>query len=103
LPISSLKPARPTDEQRKGDHVVRLDHLAILVRDRARSRDWYTRVLGLKIEFEVPDRKTTALQDDGGFTLFLVESADEWRQAVTGRPARRRGTAPRLVASPRRP
>ena len=53
--------------------MIRLDHLAIPVRDHARSREWYTKNLGLKVEFEVPERKTVALQDDGGLTLFLFE------------------------------
>jgi predicted enzyme related to lactoylglutathione lyase len=30
--------------------------------------------LGLGVEFEVAERKTVALQDHAGFTLFLVES-----------------------------
>jgi catechol 2,3-dioxygenase-like lactoylglutathione lyase family enzyme len=54
--------------------MIRLDHLSIPVRDHARSREWYTKHLGLKIEFEVPERMTVALQDDGELTLFLVES-----------------------------
>ena len=56
--------------------MIRLDHLSILVRDAARSREWYTRHFGFRVEFEVPERKTVALQDDAGLTLFLVESAD---------------------------
>jgi catechol 2,3-dioxygenase-like lactoylglutathione lyase family enzyme len=42
----------------------------------SRSREWYTRNLGLKVEFEVPERKTVALRDDNDFTLFLVEEAE---------------------------
>ncbi len=53
--------------------MVRLDHLAIAVRDCVRSREWYTRNFGLKVEFEIPERKTVALQDDGDLTFFLVE------------------------------
>ena len=56
--------------------MVRLDHLAIPVRQCVVSREWYTGNLGLKVEFEVPERKTVALQDDGGLTLFLYESAE---------------------------
>ena len=56
--------------------MIRLDHLAIPVRDPERSRDWYTTHFGFKVEFEVPERRTVALQDDAGLTLFLVESAD---------------------------
>jgi len=32
------------------------------------------RVLGLDVEFEVPDRQTVALQDTDGFTIFLQEA-----------------------------
>ena len=56
--------------------MVRLDHLTIPVRQYARSREWYTNNLGLKVEFEIPERKTVALQDDADLTLFLVESVD---------------------------
>ena len=54
--------------------MLKLDHLAIAVRDLAAARDWYVGKLGLQIDFEVPDRRTTALIDDSGFTLFLVET-----------------------------
>jgi catechol 2,3-dioxygenase-like lactoylglutathione lyase family enzyme len=53
--------------------MLRFDHLRIPVSDLARSRDWYIRTLGLTVEFEVPDRQTVALQDTGGFTIFLQE------------------------------
>jgi catechol 2,3-dioxygenase-like lactoylglutathione lyase family enzyme len=53
--------------------MMRFDHLRIPVTDLARSRDWYTRTLGLTVEFEVPDRRTVALQDTAGFTIFLQE------------------------------
>jgi catechol 2,3-dioxygenase-like lactoylglutathione lyase family enzyme len=56
--------------------LVRLDHLTIPVRRYTASRDWYVSNLGLRIEFEIAERKTVALQDDGGFTLFLVESGE---------------------------
>ena len=55
--------------------MVRLNHLTLPVSDYARSRDWYAANLGLKVEFELRERKTVALQDDADFTLFLVESA----------------------------
>jgi catechol 2,3-dioxygenase-like lactoylglutathione lyase family enzyme len=57
-----------------GGNVVRLNHLTIPVKQHAVSRDWYVSNLGLRVEFEVAERKTVALQDDAGFTLFLVES-----------------------------
>lgn len=53
--------------------MIKFDHLRIPVSDLARSRDWYVSVLGLRIEFEVPDRRTVALQDSEGFTIFLQE------------------------------
>lgn len=52
--------------------MIKLDHLTISVRDYRASRTWYTQILGLKQEFEVPER-ATALQDDTGFTLFLEQ------------------------------
>jgi predicted enzyme related to lactoylglutathione lyase len=53
--------------------MIKLDHLALGVRDWQASRDWYRTVLGLRTEFERPDVGTVALRDDGGFTLFLTE------------------------------
>ncbi len=57
--------------------MIKLDHLAIVVRDYRISRDWYVGTLGLKVEFEIPERSTAALQDDSGLTLFVGESGDE--------------------------
>jgi catechol 2,3-dioxygenase-like lactoylglutathione lyase family enzyme len=51
--------------------MMKFDHLRIPVTDLARSRDWYIRTLGLKVEFEVRDRQTVALQDTGDFTTFF--------------------------------
>jgi len=59
--------------------MMTFDHLRISVTDLARSRDWYVRALGLKVEFEVPDRKTVALQDSDDFTVFLQEVRDAVR------------------------
>ena len=53
--------------------MIKFDHLRIPVTDLARSRDWYARTLGLRVEFEVPDRQTVALQDTDDFTIFLQE------------------------------
>jgi predicted enzyme related to lactoylglutathione lyase len=53
--------------------MIKLDHLTIPVRDRMASREWYVKTLGLKVEFEVPARNATALQDDGGFTIFVEQ------------------------------
>ena len=55
--------------------MIRPNHLALVVGNYGRSRDWYTQNLGLEVEFEIPERKTVALQDDGGLTLFLSEPA----------------------------
>ena len=57
--------------------MIRLDHLTLPVSDLDRSRRWYTVNLGLKIEFEIPERRTVALQDDADLTLFLVETPQE--------------------------
>lgn len=53
--------------------MLKFDHLRIPVTDLARSRDWYVRTLGLKVEFELPERQTVALQDTDDFTIFLQE------------------------------
>ena len=55
----------------------KLDHLGIFVREVTRSREWYTKHLGLKVEFEIPHLKAVALQDEGGFTIFIGERPDE--------------------------
>jgi catechol 2,3-dioxygenase-like lactoylglutathione lyase family enzyme len=57
--------------------MLRLDHLAIRVRDLKVAQRWYIDLLGMALEFEVPGRRTVALQDDAGLTLFLDETADE--------------------------
>ena len=53
--------------------MLKFDHLRLPVTDLARSRDWYIRTLGLKVEFEVSEQQTVALQDSGDFTIFLQE------------------------------
>jgi predicted enzyme related to lactoylglutathione lyase len=55
--------------------MIKLDHLTLSVRDCGAARDWYRTQLGLKVEFEIPDRGVVAMQDDAGFTVFL-EKAD---------------------------
>jgi predicted enzyme related to lactoylglutathione lyase len=55
--------------------MTRFDHLALPVRALAASRDWYMRVLGLKVEFEALERRTVAMRDDHNFTLFMHEAA----------------------------
>ncbi|HUB15396.1 MAG TPA: VOC family protein [Acetobacteraceae bacterium] len=55
--------------------MMKIDHISLPVGDLARSRDWYVSTLGLQVEFEVPERRTVALQDTDGFAIFLVQSA----------------------------
>ena len=53
--------------------MLKFDHLRLPVTDLARSRDWYIRTLGLRVEFELPERQTVALQDTDDFTILLQE------------------------------
>lgn len=55
--------------------MMKLDHLNLPVGNLERARDWYVSTLGLKVEFEVPDSRTVALNDDEGFAIFLQERA----------------------------
>lgn len=57
--------------------MAKLDHLGIFVNDVRRSREWYTGTLGLKVEFEIPHMNAVALQDEGGFTIFIGERPGE--------------------------
>ncbi len=54
--------------------MMKFDHLNIPVGNLERSRDWYVGTLGLAVEFEIPDRRTVALGDSGGFAIFLQEA-----------------------------
>lgn len=56
--------------------MMKFDHLALPVADYSVSRDWYVATLGLKVEFEMPERRATALQDSDGFAIFLQEVPD---------------------------
>jgi len=56
--------------------MLKFDHLTIPVSNWTVSRDWYVKSLGLKIEFEVPERRTVALQDQFDFTIFLVQDSE---------------------------
>jgi catechol 2,3-dioxygenase-like lactoylglutathione lyase family enzyme len=53
--------------------MMKFDHLSIPVSNVDRSRAWYVATLGLKVEFEVPERRSVALQDSDGFAIFLQE------------------------------
>ncbi len=65
---------RGADQPAREPSMMKFDHLTIPVADVNRSRAWYVGTLGLKIEFEVPDRQTVALQDRDGFTVFLQQA-----------------------------
>jgi catechol 2,3-dioxygenase-like lactoylglutathione lyase family enzyme len=62
--------------------MMKFDHLSLPVSNLDRSRDWYMTTLGLKVEFEIPDRRTVALQDGEGFAIFLQEKAGATASAV---------------------
>ena len=53
--------------------MMKFDHVNLPVSDLGRSRDWWTSTPGLKVEFEVAERRTVALQDGEGFAIFLQE------------------------------
>lgn len=53
--------------------MLKFDHMALPVANCKKSRDWYVRNLGFKVEFENPETKTIAIQDQAGFTIFLNE------------------------------
>ena len=53
--------------------MMKLDHINLPVSDLERSRAWWTDTLGLKVEFEMKDRRTVALNDGEGFAIFLQE------------------------------
>jgi predicted enzyme related to lactoylglutathione lyase len=57
--------------------MLKVDHLALPVTSCKRSRDWYQKTLGFKVEFENPKTKTIAIQDQAGFTIFLNQVADK--------------------------
>jgi len=77
--LAAGHPWRPIIKQSKCGwgyrDMMKFDHLRIPVTDTARSRDWYVTTLGLKVEFEVPDRRTIALQDSEGFAIFLQQAS----------------------------
>ena len=53
--------------------MIRFDHMALPVSNVQKSRDWYVRHLGFKVEFERGG--IIALQDSAGFTIFLQKAA----------------------------
>ena len=57
--------------------MMKFDHLSIPVTNCDRSREWYVATLGLKLEFEVAERHSVALQDSDGFAIFLQEVSSD--------------------------
>jgi catechol 2,3-dioxygenase-like lactoylglutathione lyase family enzyme len=57
--------------------MMKFDHLSIPVKDVMRSREWYVANLGLKVEFEIPERRSIALQDSERFAIFLQQVLDD--------------------------
>ena len=51
----------------------RFDHLGIQVRNYTVARDWYVNALGLKVDFEKPERGFGYLKDEAEFALYLGE------------------------------
>ncbi len=52
---------------------MKLNHMSLMVKDIAESRDWYVTNLGLKLELEVPEAKFAALEEDTGFGFLLAQ------------------------------
>jgi catechol 2,3-dioxygenase-like lactoylglutathione lyase family enzyme len=40
--------------------MLKLNHLTLPVRHWETARNWYVDILGLKVEFEIPDRRTAS-------------------------------------------
>lgn len=55
--------------------MMKFDHLSLPVSNLERSRAWYVDTLGLEVEFEIADRRTTVLNDGEGFAIFLQETS----------------------------
>jgi catechol 2,3-dioxygenase-like lactoylglutathione lyase family enzyme len=53
--------------------MIKLNHLALAVSDYRLSSRWYIDTLGLKPEFELPDRCVAAVQDDADVTLIFCQ------------------------------
>jgi len=81
--------------------MIKLDHLTIAVSDCEKSCAWYVETLGLKLEFEIPERRTSAVQDEFGFTMFSPKRPEGGAAELhLVRPGRqRRDQASRAVAA----
>ena len=56
--------------------MVRLDHMAIPVRDWRVSRDWYRTWFGFALEFESAEAGFAAIRDDNDLTIFLGQATE---------------------------
>ena len=73
----------------------------IRVKDVGRAADWYSRMLGLKVEMAMPDKKKPAfvrLANDAGVAMMISDGGDPMKgkpptklvsQAITARKAQR--------------
>ncbi len=52
---------------------MKLNHLALTVKDCVASRDWYITNLGLRLDFESADQKFVALEDHADFGFLLAQ------------------------------
>jgi catechol 2,3-dioxygenase-like lactoylglutathione lyase family enzyme len=52
--------------------MVKFDHMSLPVTNVRKSRDWYVKNLGFKVEFERGG--IAAIQDPAGFTIFLAKA-----------------------------
>ena len=71
--------------------MARLDHLALFVRDSARSRDWYVGTLGLRVEFEIPERKVVKFKP--GKVMEDKITTPSMKGGIQPAPARKRENA----------
>ena len=53
--------------------MARFDHLALPVSEYEESKAFYLEVIGLEVEFDVPERQMIAVKDQVDFTLFLYQ------------------------------
>jgi predicted enzyme related to lactoylglutathione lyase len=54
--------------------MLKFDHLGVPVSDWVASRDWYAGVLGLSVEFEIPDRKVVSVKDEHDFSILFHQA-----------------------------
>jgi len=53
--------------------MARLDHLSVPVASYAESKAWYAEIMGLQVEFDMPDQGMVAVKDTSDVTVFLYE------------------------------